>query len=560
MRLSVISRFSWLAWLLIALPIGLFAGIALHFAENIPWFDDVEMFVGFIQEYYNTDSSNEKAFWLLEPNSEHRILFAKLAALGTYLTTDHLNFRGMILTGNLFALGLVGLLYVVFRSMRLSVWAFVPVPFMLLHPQYYMTISWSITSLQHPVVLFLSCLVMYLLARGGQNRFLLALPLQIFSSLSMSNALFAWLSGGVILWRQGHYRRLAVWLLTGALTIVFYFQYSPARSQGSGQSLDFLFHQPHLVLVGFLSFVGGSFDWLPNLPLPWRGVLPTLGGILLLLVFLRLLLRMDWPFGRRTIRTAIGTATQSVRAMNHNFFLGCYGLLLINAAAVAVLRMINGYGVMLVSNYMIYPALLVALLYVNGLQDVQAGRRPLWQRLGMGLALLIWDTSYGWHLPEMAARNQYVRAAAYNQQRNAVGLGGTLGTPFAGYMQDTLSRAVRDGYYVFPPSPIAGYVPSLASVSTVVQPHGEWFSLEAAGLTGGVRTAFAVLQSDRNTYLLPTQTPYRPAAFWLRRPLTVLQTSVFQTMLHPGTYRVGWATESDAGRQIRFSDKMLVIE
>ncbi|HEY0111237.1 MAG TPA: hypothetical protein VGB67_16480, partial [Fibrella sp.] len=380
---SIKNRFPWLAWLLIALPILLFAGIALHFVENIPWYDDVEMFIVFIQDFYKVDTLHDKVYWLLEPNNEHRILFAKLAALFTYVTTGHMNFRGMTLIGNLCLFFIIGLLYVVFRSMRLSTWAFVPVPFILLHPQYFMTISWSITSLQHPVVLFLSCSVMYLLSRSGKNRFIWAVPLQIFASISMSNALFGWLSGGVILWRQGHYRRLTLWGVVGVITAVLYVQ-GFTNAQGHGQSLDFLIHQPHMVVIGFLSFIGGSFDLLPVLPYQWRGILPTIGGLLLVGIALWLVSQMNWPF-RRQLTT---TDNKSVRAMNDNFFLGCYGVLLINAIAVGLLRMRYGYGVMLVSNYMIYPALLICLLYIHGLQKVGQHQRSVWQRTGMGLGLL----------------------------------------------------------------------------------------------------------------------------------------------------------------------------
>ena len=548
-------RSSWLAWLLILLPILLFAGIALRFVENIPWYDDVEMFVVFIQEFYAADSLNEKVYWLLEPNNEHRILFAKLAALFTYLTTGHLNFRGMTLIGNLFLFLLLGLLFTVFRSMRLSVWAFVPVPFILLHPQYFMTISWSITSLQHPVVLFLSGAVMYLLSRGGRNRFVWAVPLQIFASLSMSNALFGWLSGGVVLWRQGHYKRLIIWGLTGIVTLILYVR-GFTNAQGHGQSLDFLLHQPHMVVIGFLSFIGGSFDLLPVLPYGWRGILPTLGGTLLIGLLLWLVTRMNWPFRRGETPTD----NRSVRAMNSHFFVGCYGLLLINATAVGLLRMRYGYGVMLVSNYMIYPALLVSLLYINGLQTVSPLNRLVWQRICLGVGLVIWTTAYFWHLPEMLYRNKFVLVAAYNQEHNNIGLGGQVGTFLEGYIGTALTSAVKEGYYVFPRSPVADYPVNTAPMTALAQAANETYLIESA-LPPSTRRAFAVLRSDSRTYLAPSKTPYRLATFWLRRPSAVWQAELRISDLRPGTYRIGWAYESaEDSKNIRFSEEVIVAK
>ncbi|RYF76529.1 MAG: hypothetical protein EOO39_05480 [Cytophagaceae bacterium] len=545
----------WLAWLLIALPVLLFASIALRFVENIPWYDDVEMFIVFIQDFYKVDTIHDKIYWLLEPNNEHRILFAKLAALFTYLTTGHMNFRGMTLIGNLFLFFSLGLLYTVFRSMRLSIWAFVPIPFILLHPQYFMTISWSITSLQHPVVLFLSCSVMYLLSRSGRNRFLWAIPLQIFASLSMSNALFGWISGGLILWRQGHYRRLIIWLVTGVITMILYVQ-GFTNAQGHGQSLDFLIHKPHLVVIGFLSFIGGSFDLLPLLPYQWRGILPTIGGLLLVGTALWLVSQMNWPF-RRQFSAA---DNRSVRSMNNNFFLGCYGLLLINATAVGLLRMRYGYGVMLVSNYMIYPALLACLLYLNGLQEVSQRQRVVWHRIGMIAGLLIWTVSYFWHLPEMLFRNKFVLAAAYNQEHNGIGLGGQVGTFLEGYINTALDGAVKQGYYVFPDSPVADYPISLDPLPAVVRLANETYIIESDGPPEPIDQAYAVLQSPGHTYLAPTKTPYRLATFWLHRPSTVLQAELRASDLRAGTYRVGWARASSAGKSIQFSDQLIVVK
>jgi hypothetical protein len=492
-------------------------------------------------------------YWLLEPNNEHRILFAKLAALFTYLTTGHMNFRGMTLIGNLFLFLNLGLLYTVFRSMRLSIWAFVPVPFILLHTQYFMTISWSITSLQHPVVIFLSSLVMYILSRGGRNRFLWALPLQIFASLSMSNALFGWISGCIIFWRQGHYRRMVIWGLTGIITMVLYVR-GFTNAQGHGQSVEFLLHQPHMVVIGLLSFIGGSFDLLPILPYLWRGVLPTLGGLVIVSIALWLVIQMDWPFRRRLT----GTNKNDVGAMNDNFFLGCYGVLFINAVAVGLLRMRYGYGVMLVSNYMIYPAYLLCLLYINGLQQVSQRYRLSWQRIGLGVGLVIWAVSYFWHFPEMIYRNQFVRAGAFNQDHNGAGLGGQVGTSLEGYIKNALDGAVKQGYYVFPPSPIADYTVSPEPLTATVRAANDMYLIETAGIPESINQAFAVLQSADHTYLVPTKTPYRLATFWLHRPSGVLQAEFLSTELKPGTYRVGWARSSSAGKRIQFSDQVII--
>ncbi len=550
----VSKRFSWLVWPLLALPVALYAAIALRYIVNVPWYDDVEMFVLFIQDFFQADSLHDKVYWLLEPNNEHRILFAKLAALGTYLATGHLNFRGMILVGNLFLFGTLALLFVVFRSMRLSLWAFVPVPFFLLHPQYYMTTSWSITSLQHPVVLGLVCGVMYLLALGGRNSFLWAIPLQIFASLAMSNALFGWASGLVVLWRQGHYRRLAVWAAVGLVTGVLYGR-GYANTNGHGQSLAYVLANPHLVVLGILTFIGGSFDFLPRLPLPWRGVLPVLGGAGLVGLAGWLLSQMRWPFRW----SALPPDTQSVREINQNFFLGVYGVLFINTLAVGLLRMRYGYDVMLVSNYMVYPALLLCLLYLHGLQTLSGQPQVRWQRAGLVVGGLVWGMAYFWHLPDMAFRHRFMRAYGYNQQHNGIGLGGTTGDSLAEYIQTALTGAVQKGYYVFPESPVADFPEKTQPIYAKATLGPYYCFLEGEGLPDPVREAYAVLRSPTTTYLVPAQNLYRLPIFWLRRPVVALQAEIRASDLKPGRYRVGWARESGSEKSLRFSDQVLTV-
>ncbi|HEX9957169.1 MAG TPA: hypothetical protein VGA96_07930, partial [Fibrella sp.] len=86
----------------------------------------------------------------------------------------------------------------------------------------------------------------------------------------------------------------------------------------------------------------------------------------------------------------------------------------------------------------------------------------------------------------------------------------------------------------------------------------EMYVIESAGLPEPIDQAYAVLQSDKHTYLAPTKTPYRLATFWLHRPSAVLQAELRAGDLRPGTYRVGWARSSAAAKSIQFSDKVIV--
>lgn len=553
---TLTTRFPFLPYILLLVPIGLYTYLILAYAENIPWYDDIEMFVVFIQEFFKANTVSVKVLWLLKPSNEHRILLAKLVALFTYYTTGHMNFRLMIIIANLFMFGTLAVLYRVFRSMRVPLWAFVPIPFFLLQPQFYLTSTWAITGLQHQGGTFLSFLVLFGLSRSGRYRFAGASFLQMLASLSMSNTLFGWLVGAVILWRQGHYRRLAVWVALCAI-MVFIYRYGYTYSQGS-KSQELLLAQPLLTVASVLSFAGGSFDILPNAPFNWRGIGPTLGGLILVGLIAWLVSQLRWPFQKKRHGLDSLTEAKSPQAMRDNFFLGTYMLILANAAAVGIFRIRYGYNVILISNYMIYPALLLCVVYLHGLTRVMVSNRIRWQQIGLTIAVLLWAKSYFWHLPEMLYRNKYLQAGAYNQEHNNIGLGGQIGAFLEGYIGNALTGAVKQGYYVYPRSPVSDYPVSAKPLTASVKLINDRYLIEMIGTTRPANQGYAVLQSDTRTYLAPTKTPYRLANFWLHRSMPALEAELLAIDLRPGTYRVGWACSSSVGKRIQFSDQLII--
>lgn len=549
---SPTARFFLFPYLLLLLPVLLHTWVILAYAENVPWYDDVEMFVAFIQEYFKANTLSDKVFWLLKPSNEHRILLAKTVALLTYYVTGHMDFRLMIIIANAFMYGTLVILYRIFRSMQLSMWAFVPVPFFLLQPQYFLTSTWALTGLQHQGGTFLSFLVMYNLAKSGRNRFVGASFLQVLASLSMSNTLFGWLSGAVILWRQGHYRRLVGWAVLCAVA-VFIYRYGYTYSQGTTSQKLFL-SQPWLVIVSVFSFAGGAFDVLPFAPFLLRGIGPTIAGIILFGLIGWFVWQMRWPFQKKIVTLV----PQLPNVIRDNFFIGIYILILTNAAVVGMFRIRYGYNVILISNYMLYPALLLCVVYLNGLQTLTIRTRSRWMQIGLALSVLLWMKSYFWHLPEVANRSEFLRAWGYNQQYTGIGLGGERGGILEAPIHKAMSGAVAGGYYNYPDNPIAAYATSLDTIATRVSQNGDTYHLEAPGPPNALRQAYAVLQSDTETYLIPSKTPFYRPAFWLRSPVLGVQANVDNFFLRPGTYRVGWAI--DAGEPVlSFSTKTILI-
>jgi hypothetical protein len=555
-----------LAPVLIAVPIICYVVLVLTYAVNVPWVDDMDAFLSFILGYSDATTLTEKIDWLLRPNNEHRILMAKLTTLLMRALTGEVNFRWLIFVAFGFLMGTFALFYRVFRSMNLSLLAFLPVCFIFWQPQYYLTSLWALTGLQHSVVIFLILLSIYLLSGPGRYRFMGALGVQMLASLSMSNGLFGWVAGAVVLVLAQQWKRLGLWIGIGTATIIFYF-HDFQNAQGNDSSVTFFLQSPHIVIAAFFTFVGALLDFVPVNDIVRRSILPTLFGLVLVPTVLWFLWRMNWPLWSRH------RSADMTRQRRRYFFTGSYAFLFINAFIVAFLRPRFGYEVMLVSNYMIYPALLTSLIYLNGLSELGTqSTLNRWMRTGLAVSVVVWVVSYGLHWPQVAQRRHMLLTFAYNQKHNDIGLGPQWGSAFATMVRRVMRGAVSRGMYHYPDGYFTPYEAALSpsALTPVAVDSTLNLSMHGGGYDYVVETGFdalpqpvsdaaVVVQSAQRTYLFPSESGFRPSTFYLRRPVRTIWAEVINPVLAPGTYRVGILTLPGSAQPIRFSNRQITI-
>ncbi|RRB04848.1 hypothetical protein [Larkinella rosea] len=571
------------AWLrrispvLVAFPMVCFLALVLIFADNIPWMDDLQAFIEFLIEYTAADSFAEKLHWLLVPNNEHRIVFAKLTTVFFYKLTGTLNFRWLILVGFGCLLALLLVLFRIFRTLYLPLLAFLPVTFVLFQPQYRLTSFWAITALQHQVVPMLALWAIYLLANANRPtvfsvRFFGAIGLQLLVSFSNSNGLFGWVAGAAVLlvqWRlegTNFLWRLVIWIGLGVLAILFYF-HDFANLQGNESSLSFLLKNPHLVFFAFFTFLGGLFDFFPTQGIVVRSILPTAAGMTLVAILFGLfkttLLPSLWQRNRKPVDLKL----------NHRryFFVGAYVFLLVNAVVIAVLRPRFGYDVMLISNYMIYPALFVILLYLNLLSETRnPERRKQWMMGGIGLGALVWVVMYFYHLPPLGAQKLIRQTSVFNQKHNDLGFGAIIGSAYAKAISQWMHMSTQKGFYSYPENTF--YAPYEQTLLKPVPPADSSFHLlvqESADefrvitndwpLPAGIDDACIIVKSDQHTYLFPAENLFFPVQYYLKRRMPNVSARVLKSFLYPGTYQLGLLIVPNGKADIRFSNQFLNV-
>lgn len=560
------SRLQSVAPVLIALPVGCFILFVFTYAVNVPWFDDIDAFLGFTLAYTDATTLSEKIYNVLVPNNEHRIVIAKLITLGMYYLTGEVNFRWLVLIALLFILGTFVLLSRVFRSMQLPWLAFLPVPFLLLQPEYYLTSLWSIPGLQHSVVICLTLSSLYMLTQSGSGKFTLAITLQILAALSMSNGLMGLIAGGIILALNRSWLRLGGWVVGSVIAIWLYF-YNFQSAGRTSESLAYSLAHPVQAIGAFFTFTGAMFDLTPTVQGSWRYAAPTLAGAILTALVLTLVYRMGlgfWPVADKT-----GTSGRQNRRL---FFIGGYVFLFGNVAIIALLRLRYGYEVMVVSNYMIYPAVMAALIYLNVLSecpDWRAQQQCL--RIGLLVSILVWVFAYGVYWPRAAYRKQMLLTSAMNQKHYDIGLGATWGTPFANMARSVMRESAKRGVYHYP----ASYITPVESFLTVTNGRVSNDSCLTMQVEGGgynyvaqtepnaypntLRQAAVFVQSDQRTLLYASETPFTLRNFWLNQPVTSVKAEIINIMLAPGRYKVGVVTPSEENRPVRFSCHAVTI-
>ena len=485
----------------------------ITYAVNVPWMDDTDAFPDFLGRFLEAKNFDERAWLMFKPNNEHRIVYAKLMNLLHYALTGTLNMRTLTIISNITLFGMLWIFWRVIKEQKLPAYYFLPVPLLLLHPQYYLTSLWTITGFQYQPVVFFGLLGVYLLSKNTLWTFLGAAFAVFFDSFTMSNGLFYWIVGMVILALQGRYKMLGVWLIFTIATFKLYFY--RFDTQANNQGFDYFFHHPHESFFGFFTHLGGSFDFQTLSPILIRSIAPTIAGFILIAIAIWwIFLKGMALYEDFSISVYWSKLQAKFNAEPSNYIiLGCFLFLVINAVVIAVLRPRFGYFVMIVGNYKIYPATLMVVVYLmllTGWLKFTKSPKPFkWVLIG---SVIFYAVSFIKFLPEVHERRKDLLVRAFNQEHNQIGFGPIVGSDFDRYVQTAMNRLVPTGIYQYPKTIFTDSEKELMAKLPDNQPikveilknNGEVFVV-SKDLPMGIGTndgVYLILKSTKRTYLI----------------------------------------------------------
>jgi hypothetical protein len=205
----------------VALPPILFYAILFRNAINVPFQDDYEALLDFLNQISVAGTVPAKTSYLLAAQfNEYKLFFGHSLAWLQLITLGHIDIRVLCALGNLFVALLAILLWKMFlpnhADLTQRIAFFVPVSWLLFQLQYVETLDWAMPSLAAFPVLVFSFASIYLLARPSSWSFCGALTCLVLAVASFANGFVLVPLGLMILGLEARYARMAVWIVFSA--------------------------------------------------------------------------------------------------------------------------------------------------------------------------------------------------------------------------------------------------------------------------------------------------------------------------------------------------------
>jgi hypothetical protein len=358
--------------LLIAFPAALFYGILLPRLANLPFLDDYDAVLRFLNQIVQLKGAAAKlCFFLAEQHNEYKlfleegVVWAQLALLG------HVNFVQLCLLGDSAVLVLALLLWSMFlpneKDLAKRLAYFAPVAWLLFQLEYRETLNWAMASMQNLWVLVFSLGAIHCLLRSTRKAYAGALVLYALAVAASGNGFLLLPVGLLILATRRRLIRAAGWLAASGVCIAAYaYRYNPMLwpTQPHGSLFTTLLRMRPDYAIAFAGNAG-AITGMSRISLGVSFVL----GVFLLLLF-------GWLAWRGYIR-------------RNPLVSYCVLFLLLTAIGVAGLRSDFGLTQSMESRYTIYGVLLLIFAWTAVVEEFLQHRNETMLNNGPYLAMAV---------------------------------------------------------------------------------------------------------------------------------------------------------------------------
>jgi len=334
--------------MMIATPAILFYGILFRQLVNLPFLDDYEAVLAFVNQLVQEKSGAAKfRFFLAQQHNEYKLFFVHGVAWIQDALIGHVNFAQLCVLGDSAVLAIGWILWSLFLpgrndpGRRLAF--FVPAAWLLFQLEYYETLNWAMASLQNLWVIAFSLGAICCLVRPERKAYGAALILYVLAIAASGNGFLLLAIGLLIFVTRRQMARAAGWLAISAVCIAAYSYHYDVHSSQMHEHGSVFAGLLHINPVYVIAFVGNAGAVAGTTAVSECICLPL--GATLLLFF-------GWLARRGFFRRNAAAGY-------------CCLFLLLTAAGVGGLRSEFGLAQSLESRYTIYGVLLVILAWTG---------------------------------------------------------------------------------------------------------------------------------------------------------------------------------------------------
>jgi tetratricopeptide (TPR) repeat protein len=249
--------------LVITSLIGVFFWTIYEYGINIPFSDDYDDILNFLNSFLNAENGGSKIHLIFATYAYHKLVFLRLVTLLHYFLTGNVNLKILMMIGNL---GLIGIWIILAYSSRIkSRWLYLsPCAFLWFQVQYWESIYMASGSLSFFWGIFFSLASLFFLARMAKNSFMIAVLLVIMACFTFGTGIIVFPVGVFMLAYQKRKKDLWVWM--GAMIVSFIAYFSGYMAPAGFPSIAFFIHNPFKAFIWLFSFIGSSLGHLNMFP------------------------------------------------------------------------------------------------------------------------------------------------------------------------------------------------------------------------------------------------------------------------------------------------------
>jgi hypothetical protein len=243
--------------LIILIPIGVYFVAWDYYAINIPKWDDHAL-KAFIVEYAHAGTWQGKLKALFRQHNEHRIVLTRFFAWMDFSIFGKLNYRHLMLIGNLLLVGVIPLWYVLLKNNKKPLFALVPVAFLWLTLAFWENMYWGMASIQNFGVITLALWTMYLCIHPKPVYFALALLTGALTIFTSGIGIIVLPICTVLLFLAGDRKRSVILAMASVAGIVAYFwKYKQGDTNPDAKASLFQ------LAKGYMAFLGSFAESIP---------------------------------------------------------------------------------------------------------------------------------------------------------------------------------------------------------------------------------------------------------------------------------------------------------